>query len=107
MKKNIKIHFVLLLIIIVGVIVYFALDTNKTNKELSEKMKQASSEYFENYISATDSINTYTITLEELKTKGEYNLKGLEKCNDKLTKAHITINFKTGKPKKIETELKC
>ena len=36
-----------------------------------------------------------------------YNLKGLENCNKKKTVTRITINYNTGNPKKVETELSC
>ena len=74
-------------------------------------METASRDYFEKYVSANDSVNTYKITLEDLEqanTNGEsYDLKGLEKCDKTKTFANITINYKNGKAKKAQVELKC
>ena len=37
----------------------------------------------------------------------EYDLKGLEKCDKTKTFANVTIDYKTGKAKKTQVELKC
>ena len=111
MKKRILIIIVVLLIVS-GVFLLSFNQFNKNNEDnkLSKKMESASQDYFEKYISANDSTNVYTVTLEDLNkvsSTENYDLKGLENCNKSLTKAEITINYKTGKPKNTKIKLKC
>ncbi len=112
MKK--KIFVIIVLILIIGVAVagflYFE-GTEKETNELEKKMDTASRDYFEKYISANDSANSYKITLQDLEKANqngeEYDLKGLEKCDKTNTFADVTIDYKTGKAKKTQVELKC
>lgn len=112
MKK--KIFVIIVLILIIGFAVagflYFE-GTEKETNELEKKMDTASRDYFEKYISANDSANSYKITLQDLEKANqngeEYDLKGLEKCDKTNTFADVTIDYKTGKAKKTQVELKC
>ena len=112
MKK--KIFVIIVLILIIGVAIagflYFE-GTEKETNELEKKMDTASRDYFEKYISANDSANSYKITLQDLEKANqngeEYDLKGLEKCDKTNTFADVTIDYKTGKAKKTQVELKC
>lgn len=110
--RNIILMAVLIAVVILGIGGYFYLGSTKTaNQELANKMDTASRDYFEKYISANDSVNTYKVTLEDLesanKSGEEYDLKGLEKCDKTKTYADVTIDYKTGKAKKTQVELKC
>ena len=112
MKKKIVIIILLVIIIvtIVGVILF--VQNNETKKHnLEKKMETASRDYFEKYVSANDSVNVYSVTLEDLekanKNGEEYDLEGLEKCDKAKTLANITINYQNGKAKKAQVELKC
>ncbi len=108
MKKRI-----ILIILTICVVVFIGINVfnkNKVSDNLSNKLSTASQQYFEKYVSANDSTNMYTVTLKNLndvKDAENYDLKGLENCNETQTKAEITINYKTGKPKNIKTKLKC
>ena len=112
MKK--KIFVIIVIILIIGAAVasflYFEGSEKETN-ELEKKMDTASRDYFEKYISANDSANSYKITLQDLEKANqngeEYDLKGLEKCDKTNTFADVTIDYKTGKAKKTQVELKC
>lgn len=112
MKKKVVLIVLLIIVIIaaVGAFFFFKADENQ-NSELENKMQTASKEYFEKYVSAKDTVNVYKITLEELeeanKNGENYDLKGLEKCDKTNTFANITINYKNGKAKKAQVELKC
>lgn len=104
MKKVLPILIIVIAVVGVGVVY---LETTKQNKELEKQMKDASVQYFEDYVSATDSASIYKITLKELEDKNEYNINKLKKCDSDKTYANITINYKNGKPKKTEVNLKC
>ena len=111
MKKIIPIIF-LVVLIIGGVDVYFYFQNiDNQNTELENKMSTASKAYFEEYVSANDSNNIYKVTLQDLEKanqQGEnYDLKGLEQCDKEETFANITINYKNGKAKETQVELKC
>lgn len=90
---------------------YFIIKNNSQNNFLKEKMKAASMDYFEKYISTNDSSSAYIVTLNMLKranNQGEnYDLNGFEKCKLQSTLALISINYKDGKPKEVEVELNC
>ena len=110
--KKIIIAILLILIVAISTTAYFSYqkEQDKTN-ELESKLDTASKSYFEKYISANDSANSYRVTLEDLEKANQngenYDLKGLEKCNKTKTYADVTINYKTGKAKKTQVELKC
>ena len=111
MKKVIPI-IVLIIYLAAGVGVYLYIENIESeNTKLENKMKTASKAYFEEYVSANDSVNMYKITLEDLenanKNGEEYDLKGLEKCDKTNTFANVTINYKNGKAKDAQVELKC
>ena len=111
MKKVIPI-IVLIIFLAAGVGVYLYIENIEgENTKLENKMKTASKAYFEEYVSANDSVNMYKITLEDLenanKNGEEYDLKGLEKCDKTNTFANVTINYKNGKAKDAQVELKC
>lgn len=111
MKKVIPI-IVLIIFLATGVGVYLYIENIESeNTKLENKMKTASKAYFEEYVSANDSVNMYKITLEDLenanKNGEEYDLKGLEKCDKTNTFANVTINYKNGKAKDAQVELKC
>lgn len=111
MKKVIPI-IVLIVFLAAGVGVYLYIENIESqNTKLENKMKTASKAYFEEYVSANDSVNMYKITLEDLenanKNGEEYDLKGLEKCDKTNTFANVTINYKNGKAKDAQVELKC
>lgn len=111
MKKAIPI-IILVILILGGVGIYFYFqNVDNQNVELENKMATASKSYFEKYVSANDSVNTYKITLEDLENankNGEnYDLKGLEKCDKTRTFSNVTINYKNGKAKDAQVELKC
>ena len=107
-KKPVIIVIVLLILLILG---YFLFLKNNSDKTLEKKLKKASADYFEKYMSTNDTTSTYLVTLDMLKNannQGEnYDLKGLEKCKNKSTLSKITVNYNNGKPKKIEVELNC
>lgn len=109
MKK--KLVFLVIIIVLCAIGVYFVINQNNSNSHLKKLMEDASKDYFKNYISTNDSASTYEITLDMLnevnKDGKTYNLKGLENCNKKKTVTRITINYNTGNPKKVETELSC
>jgi hypothetical protein len=109
MKKNIWI--VIIIVILAGLSYYFMQKKPVVNTKLENKITTASEDYFNKYISTNDSASTYTITLKMLKkanSNGEnYDLKGLEKCDENKTLARVTVNYKNGKPKKTQVELKC
>lgn len=112
MKKKIFVIIVLILIVAVAIASYFYFQTAKSEtNELENKIDTASRDYFEKYVSANDSANSYKVTLEDLETANqngeEYDLKGLEKCDKTKTFANVTIDYKTGKAKKTQVELKC
>lgn len=111
MKKAIPI-IILVILILGGVGIYFYFQSvDNQNVKLENKMATASKSYFEKYVSANDSVNTYKITLEDLENankNGEnYDLKGLEKCDKTRTFSNVTINYKNGKAKDAQVELKC
>ena len=111
MKKVIPI-IVLIIFLAAGVGVYLYIENIESeNTKLENKMKTASKAYFEEYVSANDSVNMYKITLEDLenanKNGEEYDLKGLEKCDKTNTFANVIINYKNGKAKDAQVELKC
>ena len=96
MKKVIPI-IVLIIFLAAGVGVYLYIENIESeNTKLENKMKTASKAYFEEYVSANDSVNMYKITLEDLenanKNGEEYDLKGLEKCDKTNTFANVTIS---------------
>ena len=112
MKKKIIIIIILILIVAgVGIGLYYFKDTENKTNELEQKIDTASRDYFEKYISANDSANSYMITLEDLEKANqngeEYDLKGLEKCDKTKTFANVTIDYTTGKAKETQVELKC
>ena len=79
MKK--KIIVLILLILIVAVIGFFYFkDTENQTNNLEKKVATASSDYFEKYVSANDSANSYKVTLKDLEEANqngeEYDLKG-------------------------------
>lgn len=112
MKKKVVL-IIIFIVVILGVIgTYLFLQNNESkNNELENKMATASRDYFEKYVSANDSVNVYKITLKDLeeanKQGEEYDLSGLEKCDKINTFASVTINYKNGKAKKSQVELKC
>ncbi len=112
MKKIILIVLTLVILAAAGgtAYYYFKTEENKT-KKLEAKIDNASRDYFEKYISANDSANIYVVTLKDLEKANQngenYDLKGLEKCNKTKTLANVTIDYKTGKAKKTQVELKC
>ena len=111
-KPKTKGVIVLIILIVIGLVVgYFLYTKNDSNKKLEDKIEVASVDYFEKYMSTNDSASTYVVTLDMLQdanNKAEsYGLSGLENCQTDSTLARITINYKTGKPKNIEVELKC
>ena len=112
MKKKVVLIILLIIVVIaaVGAFLFFK-KTENQNNELGNKMQTASKAYFEKYVSAKDSINVYKITLkdlEEANQNGEnYDLKGLENCDKTNTFANVTINYKNGKAKNAQVELKC
>ena len=57
---------------------------------------------------AEDSLDLGKEDLEKANQQGEkYDLKGLEQCDKEETFANITINYKNGKAKETQVELKC
>lgn len=112
MKKKIFVIIVLILIVAAAIASYFYFQTTKSEtNELENKIDTASRDYFEKYVSANDSANSYIVTLEDLEKANQngenYDLKGLEKCHKTNTYASVTIDYKTGKAKKTQVELKC
>ncbi len=112
MKKKIIILIILILIITSGVVAYLYFKQNEEGiNELEKKIDTASRDYFEKYVSANDSANSYIVTLKDLEKANQngenYDLKGLEKCHKTNTYASVTIDYKTGKAKKTQVELKC
>ena len=101
----------IIMIIVVLLAGYFLFIKNGSDKTLENKLKKASTDYFEKYMSTNDTTSTYVVTLDMLKSansQGEdYDLKGLEKCKAQSTRSRITINYNDGKPKKVEVELNC
>lgn len=102
---------IILILIISSLVYYFLIRNNVQNKFLKNKIKVASTDYFEKYMSTNDSASTYVVTLDMLRNannQGEkYDLNGLEKCSKQSTQARITIDYNNGKPKKVEVELNC
>ena len=102
-------------IIIVGVIIligaagYYLLNSqNSGGSKLSNRMTNASRDYFEKYVSVNETKSIYKITLEMLEDSGEdYDLSGLENCDRDRTYANVTVNFKNGEAKDIEVKLSC
>ena len=112
MKKKIIVLILLILIVIVAVIGFFYFkDTENQTNDLEKKVATASSDYFEKYVSANDSANSYKVTLKDLEEANqngeEYDLKGLEKCDKTKTFANVTLDYQTGKAKKTQVELNC
>ncbi len=111
MKKIIAVIVILLLIGAAFIGVTYFQNTEKQSNELEKKIDVASRDYFEKYVSANDSANTYKITLQDLEEanmQGEkYDLKGLEHCDKTQTFADVTIDYTNGKAKKTQVELKC
>ncbi len=112
MKKTLLIVLTLVIIAASGGAIYYYTKTKETqNNELENKIDTASRDYFEKYISANDSANTYMVTLEDLEKANQngenYDLKGLEKCDKTKTFSNVTIDYQTGKAKKTQVELKC
>lgn len=105
MNKIGKVLIVIILLLIGGYFVFVHLNGSK---DLEEKIKNASIDYFEKYVSTNETMSAYKVTLKELASSGEnYDLNGLNKCDQENTFAEITIDYKTGSPKKVEVELKC
>lgn len=104
MKKVLPILIIVIVAVGIGV-VYFK--TNNQSEELEKQMKTASLKYFDDYVSTTDINSVYKVTLKDLQTKNEYEINKLKKCDSDKTYTNITINFKNGKPKKTEVNLKC
>lgn len=112
MKKKIIVIIVLILIVgAAGAGYFYFQNTESETDELESKLDTASRAYFEKYVSANDSANSYKVTLEDLETANqngeEYDLTGLEKCDKTKTFANVTIDYRTGKAKKTQVELKC
>lgn len=112
MKKKVFL-IVLIIVIIAGAAaayLFFVTQENE-NEELESKMDVASRAYFEEYVSANDSLNTYKITLQDLEDANEageeYDLSGLEDCDKEETYANVTINYQDGTAKDAQVELKC
>ena len=107
-KNEIIIGIIIVILLLAG---YFLFIKNGSDKTLENKLKKASTDYFEKYMSTNDTTSTYVVTLDMLKnanSQGEnYDLKGLEKCKAQSTRSRITINYNDGKPKKVEVELNC
>ena len=107
-KNGIIIGIIIVILLLAG---YFLFIKNGSDKTLENKLKKASTDYFEKYMSTNDTTSTYVVTLDMLKSansQGEdYDLKGLEKCKAQSTRSRITINYNDGKPKKVEVELNC
>lgn len=103
-----KIGKLLILLIIIAIGGYFAFTSLNSSKKLEEKIKVASSDYFEKYVSTNETMSAYKVTLNELIESGEdYDLNELNKCDKEKTYAVMSIDYKTGSPKKVEVELKC
>lgn len=111
-KSNLKwIIALLVLIIVVGVGVYFYVLDDKT-KKLEKVMEDASVNYYENYINTNTGAGAYDVTLEMLKdansNRGEnYKLDALKNCNAKKTKAVITIDYVSGEVTGTKITLDC
>ena len=102
--------FVIFGVAIIGIsLIYFFMGrTSSTKDELSEKMKHASRDYFEKYISVNETTSIYKITLDMLTNAPDnYDLSGMEKCDKNKTYSEVLVNFKTGKPKDITIKLSC
>lgn len=111
MKKIIIVIILILIIAAAGFGLFYFKDTEDTSNGLEQKIDTASRDYFEKYVSANDSANTYKVTLQDLEEANQngesYDLKGLEKCDKNKTFANVTIDYTTGKAKKTQVELKC
>ena len=103
-----KIGKILIVIIVLTIGGYFIFINLNSSNNLEDKIKKASSDYFEKYISTNETMSAYKVTLKELIESGEnYDLNELNKCDKEKTYAVISIDYKTGSPKKVEVELKC
>ena len=113
MKKSKIIAIIVIIIIVIAVIagyLYFN-EKEQANQELENKIDTAARDYFDKYVSTNDSRSVYEVTLEMLEEANqngeEYDLKGLEKCDKTRTFSNVTINYKNGKAKDAQVELKC
>ena len=99
---------VILALVVGGVFLFYNKEQN--NKELENAITPLAEDYFDKYMSANTVSNTYTVTLEDLKSANkngeEYDLSKLNKCSDK-TSVDITIDYKTGKVKQTKVKLDC
>lgn len=97
------------IIVVVGALGYYFINNKANdNTELSNKIKVASADYFEKYISVNSATSIYKITLDTLENSAEeYDLSGLENCDREKTYANVTVNFKNGEAKEIEVKLSC
>ena len=110
-KSHIGLVIGIIIIIILIALSFIFMTNNKTDNKLEDIMIEASSDYFKKYMSVNDSTSAYVVTLDMLENannEGEnYNLTGLENCKKQSTLARVTVDFKTGEPRKIEVELNC
>ena len=110
-KSHIGLVIGIIIIIILIALSFIFMTNNKTDNKLADVMAEASSDYFKKYMSVNDSTSAYVVTLDMLENannEGEnYNLTGLENCKKQSTLARVTVDFKTGEPRKIEVELNC
>lgn len=76
--------------------------------ELKKKIDVASRDYFKKNISVNETTSVYKITLDMLYSSGEgYDLTGLDECDRNKTYSEVQVNFKNGKPKKVNVKLSC
>ena len=103
-----KIGKIIVLIVILAIGGYFIYNQLNNKNNYESIIKKYSEDYFTKYISINESQSTYKITLNDLENSSEnYDLKSLNKCDKEKTYANVTVDFKTGNPKKVEVQLKC
>lgn len=104
MKKIIGVIIVLIIIGLFCVNIYMK---NQNNGELENSLKPIVEDYFEKYMNVNSSKNIYKITLQDLrKYSNEYDLQKFSNCS-KQSYVNITIDYKTGKILKYESQLDC
>lgn len=107
--KKVILTIILIIIIAASVLLYLTYQDKK--EELEKALKTPAESYFVNNVSSNSNTSTYRITLKMLKKANQngenYNLKKLNKCDDKKTYADVTVNFSDGSIKKTEITLNC
>lgn len=97
-------------IIVIGISLGYSFMTKAGDgpNDLKKKVDVASRDYFEKNISVNETTSTYKITLDMLYSSGEgYDLSGLEDCDKNKTYSEVLVDFKNGKPKKVNIKLSC